>query len=58
MENFVVAAIVLLMIAIAVIYIVRQKKKGAKCVGCPMGGQCASKCQCSSGNHANIDKES
>lgn len=58
MESFVVAGIVLVILAVAVIYIVREKKKGVKCIGCPMAGQCASKGQCSGGNHANTDKKS
>lgn len=35
MENFVIAAIVLVIISLAVFYVARAKKKGKKCIGCP-----------------------
>ncbi|MEE1187191.1 MAG: FeoB-associated Cys-rich membrane protein [Acutalibacteraceae bacterium] len=44
MENYIVAVILLAIIAGIVIYLVRQKKKGAKCIGCPYGGKCSGKC--------------
>ena len=34
----------LLVIAAAVIYIVREKRKGVKCIGCPAAGCCSGKC--------------
>lgn len=37
----VVAVIALIVIVFfAVRYIVKEKKKGTKCIGCPMAGQC------------------
>ena len=41
MENFIIIGIVAVIIAAAVIYIVRAKKKGQKCIGCPHGGNCS-----------------
>ena len=41
MENLVIGGIVLLVLSGAVYYIVKQKKKGVKCIGCPNGGDCS-----------------
>lgn len=40
MTDFIVLAIVVLLFAAAVAYIIRAKKNGAKCIGCPAGGSC------------------
>lgn len=48
MENFVIIAVVALIIGLAAFYVVRAKKKGAKCIGCPYA-KCPSKgkgCSC------------
>lgn len=42
--DFLVLGIVLIIIAAAVIYIVRAKKSGVKCIGCPAGGSCSGNC--------------
>ena len=50
MENFIIIAIVVLIVAFAVAYIVKAKKKGVKCIGCPEGSKCTGKCNnCSCG---------
>lgn len=41
MVNFIVAAIIIALVALATIYIVREKKRGVKCIGCPMAGTCS-----------------
>jgi len=41
MTNFVAIAALLAILAAAVVYIVREKKKGHACVGCPHAAQCA-----------------
>ncbi len=45
MENFIIIAVVLLTVGGAVAYIIKEKKKGAVCVGCPHAGECAKKRQ-------------
>ncbi|MBE6592274.1 MAG: FeoB-associated Cys-rich membrane protein [Ruminococcaceae bacterium] len=53
MEN-VIIVIILLVIAISVIsYLVRAKKRGEKCIGCPSSKQCSGKCgkDCSCESH-------
>ena len=44
MENFIIAVILLAIIVGIVLYLVRQKKKGVKCVGCPHSGKCNGNC--------------
>ncbi len=43
MENLVALLIILAAVGGAVIYIVRQKKAGVKCIGCSVGEACAEK---------------
>ncbi len=54
MENVIV---VLILVAIAsgiICYLIRAKKRGEKCIGCPYAKQCSSKCNsdcsCNSNN--------
>ena len=44
MENIVIIAIVVVIVAAVSVYIVKQKKKGRKCIGCPYGGNCSGSC--------------
>ncbi len=47
MSDIIVIAIVVLVVGLAIGYIVRQKKSGAKCIGCPYAKSCSSdKCSC------------
>lgn len=41
MGNIIVFLILALIIGVAVVYIVRAKKSGVKCIGCSAGGSCA-----------------
>ena len=43
MADFIVIGILIITIGAAVTYIVKEKKKGTKCIGCPSGGSCSSK---------------
>ncbi len=42
--NIVVVAVLALVLFGAVFYIVREKKKGRHCIGCPYAGACGGKC--------------
>ena len=42
MDNIVIIALVVLIVALAGAYVYREKKKGKKCIGCPEGDKCAS----------------
>lgn len=44
MENLIIIGIVVLILGLAVGYVVKAKKSGKKCIGCPSGG-----CNCSGG---------
>lgn len=49
MIDLIITLILLLIVGAAVIYIVREKKRGAKCIGCPNSGSCPNsggKCGC------------
>lgn len=55
MTDIIVAVILLIIVAFAIAYIVKEKKKGVKCIGCPAAGQCAhaKKGGCSCGSHSD-----
>ncbi len=44
MENMIVVMILLVLIGSVVIYLIKEKKKGRKCVGCPYAKQCSQNC--------------
>ena len=46
MGNLIVGGIVLLIVVLAIGYIVKEKKKGTKCIGCS-AGSCSSCSSCS-----------
>lgn len=37
---------VAVILSLSVVYIVRRKKKGGGCIGCPYASSCKSKCHC------------
>ena len=45
MKDIVIAVIILAVLAVAIAYIVKAKKSGVKCIGCPMSKEC-NKCSC------------
>ncbi len=52
MENYIIIAVVVIVVSLAVLYIYKAKKSGKKCIGCPeaasCGGNCSG-CSCSCG---------
>lgn len=40
-SNGIVIGILAILLAAAITYIVRAKKRGVKCIGCPMAGSCS-----------------
>lgn len=40
MKNILLIAILLLILGLAAFYIIREKKRGAKCIGCPHSRTC------------------
>ncbi len=55
MTDFIVAIIIIALFGLSLAYIIREKKNGVKCIGCPSAKTCkkrtnsASKCNCN--NH-------
>ena len=43
MENFIIIGIVALIIVLAAVYIIRAKRRGRGCIGCPYSGNCENK---------------
>ena len=41
MADYIIGAVLLVILGVAVVYIVKAKKSGVKCIGCPAGGSCA-----------------
>lgn len=51
MDNFIIIAVLVIIVGLAAWYVVKAKKSGRKCIGCPEGscsGQCAH-CSCGCG---------
>ena len=57
MDDIIIIIVVAVILAIAIGYIVKQKKKGVKCIGCPHGkqctGHCSGNCSCDMNNGNN-----
>lgn len=49
--DFIVIGIIVAILAIAITYIVRAKKNGAKCIGCSSSKSCSCKCSSCKSNH-------
>lgn len=43
MTNLIVAVVLLVILGTAITYIIKEKKKGTVCIGCPNAGNCRSK---------------
>ncbi|MBQ2897144.1 MAG: FeoB-associated Cys-rich membrane protein [Clostridia bacterium] len=43
MKNIIATLVIIAILALAIFYIVKQKKNGAKCIGCPVSGCCQNK---------------
>ena len=60
MADFIIVGVLVIIIGAAVAYIVKAKKSGVRCVGCPSGGQCSGKggghCECGCHSDENVAK--
>lgn len=58
--DIVIGLIIVLAVGAAIAYIVREKKKGVMCIGCPEGGTCARKgkggCSCTIPEDFKLEK--
>ena len=41
MENVIIIAVLVIIIGLAAGYVIKAKKSGKKCIGCPDGGSCS-----------------
>ena len=66
LADFIVIGIIALVVGAAVAYIVKAKKSGKKCIGCPDGCSCSSKkgdgscgaaCSCCIQAQSEVDKD-
>ena len=44
MKNYIILGVLLIIVSAALVYIVKEKKKGKKCIGCPDGNSCSGSC--------------
>ena len=51
MENAIVILILVAIVAGILWYLIRAKKRGDKCIGCPYAKQCSGNCTCGSKKH-------
>ena len=56
METYIVIGIILLILGLAAWYVIRAKKKGKKCIGCPETN-CSGKCNLCPGCNATTDNK-
>ena len=42
MLDYIIGGVILLIIGLAVWYVIKARKSGKKCIGCPEGGHCES----------------
>ena len=54
MGDYIAIAVIVVILAAAITYIIRAKKNGAKCIGCPHGKSCGS-CNCGCSDHKQKD---
>lgn len=58
MIDILIAIVILVIIGSIVWYLIRAKKRGDKCIGCPYGKQCVNKsnCDCKKVKSKNYNK--
>jgi hypothetical protein len=47
MMNIIVGIIIIAILSLAITFIVRERQKGVKCIGCPYSNNCQSQKDCS-----------
>lgn len=57
MDTFIAVIVLLLLVGLAVLYIIRAKKSGKRCIGCPDSGQCTGSCGCCLGGCDNVKND-
>lgn len=44
MQNIIIISVLVIVVGAAIFYIVKEKKKGKKCIGCPYSGTASCHC--------------
>lgn len=55
--SIIIVVIVAAIVAAAVRYIIKEKKRGVKCIGCPLAGECSAKNKAENGCSCHGDSE-
>lgn len=45
-DDIIAAIAIVVIVGLAIGYIVKEKRRGAKCIGCPHAGSCGKNCSC------------
>jgi len=56
--DYIILAVIVVIVGLAAFYIYRAKKSGKKCIGCPDGGTCSGNCSGCGGNCSCGEKHS
>lgn len=57
MTDIIIVAVIVVIVGLAAGYIIRAKKSGQKCIGCPSSKECGSKnCSCGCSDKASSGK--
>lgn len=56
MANFITIVVILAIVGGATLYIIKEKRRGVKCIGCPAGATCPNSGKCT-GNCGGHSKE-
>ena len=46
MESIIIALIIAVIVGLAAAYVIKEKRAGKKCIGCPYSDQCSNKGNC------------
>lgn len=49
-DDIIAAIVIVVIVGLAIGYIVKEKRRGAKCIGCPYGKTCSGGCSTCSGD--------
>ena len=53
--DIIVIAIICAVVGLAIGFIIKEKRRGKKCVGCPYASSCQSRCGCNSQKQSKKD---
>ena len=57
LADYLILGLIAVVLCLVVFYLVRAKKKGSKCIGCPNGAACSSKCGDCCGHCGSCDHQ-